>query len=136
MRTADCELQIAECGARLGTGASIPVSIAEVPCVGHGPAGGPAIRNPHSAIREPQFHALLVLVAAAWAVFSWALVAQHRAFQSHAYDLGFFDQIIWNTSHGRWFATTFVPYNFLGQHMEPVLLPFAALYRLWPQPEA
>ncbi|HEY8742943.1 MAG TPA: DUF2079 domain-containing protein, partial [Chloroflexota bacterium] len=64
--------------------------------------------------------------------FSWALVAEHRAYNSNAYDLGFFDQIIWNTAHGRWFQTSFVAYNFTGQHLEPVLLLFAALSRFWP----
>ncbi len=73
---------------------------------------------------------LLLLVVAGWSVFSWALVARHRAYRSAAFDLGFFDQIVWNTAHGRWFETTFVPYNFLGQHVEPVLLLFAAVYRV------
>jgi uncharacterized membrane protein len=75
------------------------------------------------------------MVALAWAVFAWALVAQHRAHNSNAFDLGFFDQIIWNTSQGRWFQTSFVDYNFLGQHMEPVLLLFAGLYRIHPSVE-
>jgi uncharacterized membrane protein len=78
---------------------------------------------------------LIVLVLLAWGVFSWALVAQHRAYYSNAYDLGFFDQIIWNTAHGRLFETSFVPYNFAGQHMEPVLVLFAAAYRVWPNVE-
>lgn len=67
--------------------------------------------------------------------FSAALIAQHRAFFSSAYDFGFFDQIIWNTSQGRFFETSFLRYNFLGQHVEPVLLLFAAAYRLLPAPE-
>ncbi|MFN8559200.1 MAG: DUF2079 domain-containing protein [Dehalococcoidia bacterium] len=71
----------------------------------------------------------------AWLAFSWALVAQHGAYASNAFDLAFFDQIIWNTSQGRWFETTFVPYNFLGQHVEPVLLLYAAIYRLTPRVE-
>ena len=75
------------------------------------------------------------MICLAWAVFSWALVAQHRAYNSSAFDLGFFDQIVWNTSRGRLFATTFVPYNFAGQHVEPVLLLFAAAYRVRPAVE-
>jgi uncharacterized membrane protein len=64
------------------------------------------------------------------AVFAQLALLQHRRFESTAYDFGFFDQIIWNTAHGRFFETSFVPYNFLGLHFEPVLLVFAALYRL------
>jgi uncharacterized membrane protein len=51
-------------------------------------------------------------------------------YQANAFDLGFFDQIIWNTAHGAWFQNTFVPYNFLGQHLEPVLLIFVPAYWL------
>ncbi|MGI8854652.1 MAG: DUF2079 domain-containing protein [Thermomicrobiales bacterium] len=67
--------------------------------------------------------------------FAVAAVLHHRAYHSAANDLAFFDQIIWNTAHGRFFATSFVPYNFLGQHVQPVLLLYALLYRLWPSPE-
>ena len=87
--------------------------------------------------------ALVRLVATRWtevaayaaAIFACLLFAnfaldRHRVFESNAYDFGFFDQIIWNTSHGRWFETSFTPYNFLGQHFQPVLLFFALTYRL------
>ena len=73
---------------------------------------------------------LLGLVLAAWLVFGWALVAQHRALRSRTYDLAYFDQVIWNTSQGRWFETTFVEFNFLGEHVSLILLLFALLYRL------
>ena len=66
--------------------------------------------------------------------FATAGVLHHRAYHSAANDLAFFDQIIWNTAHGRFFATSFVSYNFLGQHVQPVLLLYALLYRLWPSP--
>lgn len=69
------------------------------------------------------------------AVFSAFALARHRAYQSAAYDFGFFDQVVWNTSRGDWFETSFVEYNFLGQHFEPVLLLFAGLYRLGAGPE-
>lgn len=82
--------------------------------------------------RPWQIALLLALTGAAWLIFSWALVAQHQSYNSNSYDLGFFDQIIWNTAHGRWFQTSFLEYNFAGQHMEPVLLLYAAGYRLWP----
>jgi uncharacterized membrane protein len=87
--------------------------------------------------------AVLRLLAARWtevAAYAAACLAaftfirraveRHRSFESNAYDFGFFDQIIWNTSQGRWFETSFTPYNFLGQHFQLVLLPFALAYRL------
>jgi uncharacterized membrane protein len=78
---------------------------------------------------------LLVLILVAWATFAWALVTQHRALHSRTYDLAYFDQVIWNTSQGRWFETTFVEFNFLGEHVSPILLLFALLYRLGGQLE-
>ncbi len=38
--------------------------------------------------------------------------------------------MIWNTAHGHFFQTSFESYSFLGVHFQPVLLFFAALYRL------
>jgi uncharacterized membrane protein len=64
------------------------------------------------------------------AIFARFALLRYQHFESMAYDLGYFDQIIWNTAHGHFFQTSFVSYNFLGLHFEPVLLFFAALYRL------
>ncbi len=68
---------------------------------------------------------------ATFAVY-WAATAavRWRNLQVGAFDFAFFDQIVWNTSQGRFFESSFVPYNFLGQHVEPVLLLFALGYRL------
>src|SRR3954464_7531017 len=71
----------------------------------------------------------VMAVGAGWYMAA-ATLGRHAAYQSNAYDVGFFDQIIWNTSRGHFFETSFVKYNFLGQHFDPILLVFAALYRL------
>ena len=76
---------------------------------------------------EAATYSAAVIAAIAFARFA---LRRHDSYASSSYDLAFFDQIIWNTSHGRWFETTFVPYNFLGQHFQPVLLIFAGAYRL------
>jgi uncharacterized membrane protein len=71
-----------------------------------------------------------MLAATSLALFVYVRLAVVRwdAFETNAFDLGFFDQIIFNTSRGRWFETSFVGYNFLGQHFEPVLLLFVPAY--------
>lgn len=69
-------------------------------------------------------------------VFAGFALQRHAHYESTAYDLGFFDQLIWNTAHGRWFESSFTDYSFLGQHFQPVLLAFAALYRAGAGPEA
>ena len=84
-----------------------------------------------TSIHVPPLALFVVLLAVAHgALFSWLLLRQHHNYLSNAYDLGFFDQILLNTSRGDWFEQTFVEYHFFGQHFEPVLLVYAGLYRL------
>jgi uncharacterized membrane protein len=77
--------------------------------------------------------AVTVLAGTAYAVLELRV---HRGLHTTAFDLAFFDQILWNTAHGHPFQTTYVPYNFLGQHFELLLLPLAGLYRLGAGPES
>lgn len=53
-----------------------------------------------------------------------------RDLQTSAYDLAAFDQVIWNSAHGRLFETSFLPYNYVGEHFQPVLLLFVPFYWL------
>jgi len=62
---------------------------------------------------------------------SWLRLA---TFHSSAYDLAFFDQVVWNASQGHDLHSSFLAYPFLGQHFEPVLYLFAPLYRLHATP--
>lgn len=80
---------------------------------------------------------LAVVAGASVATITFAAysIVRYHSYRSTAMDFAFFDQIVWNTSQGRWFETSFVPYNFMGQHIEPVLLVFALLYRVTPAPE-
>ncbi|MEA2670540.1 MAG: hypothetical protein QOG45_760, partial [Chloroflexota bacterium] len=66
---------------------------------------------------------LLAVAALRWATF-----------HSTAYDLAFFDQVVWNASAGHGLRSSFVDYGFLGQHFEPALLVLVPLYRLHPSP--
>ena len=96
------------------------------------PTRGVRARRPGTAIARTSavpFIAVLLFSAFAAAWFVSDAMGRWRNFQTNAYDLAFFDQIIWNTAHGRWFETSFVEYNFAGQHFEPVLLLFAIPYR-------
>jgi uncharacterized membrane protein len=72
---------------------------------------------------------LILLAAAALAGYS---IARHNAFNSKAYDLGLHAQVWWNTSQGRFFAGSVEVDNYLGDHVSPIILPLAPLYRLWP----
>lgn len=70
------------------------------------------------------------VAGAAFAV-SWLRLA---GYHSSAYDLAFFDQVVWNASQGHGLHSSFLAYPFLGQHFEPVLYLFVPLYRLHATP--
>ncbi|MEZ4558205.1 MAG: DUF2079 domain-containing protein [Caldilineaceae bacterium] len=78
--------------------------------------------------------ALAVLTYAAY--FSVLTITRYNAFESRALDMGNLNQAIWNTAHGNWFHLTNQPgtVNRLSLHVEPIIVPIAALYRLWPDP--
>lgn len=95
-------------------------------------ARGTSVRWARARVSEVAAARAVTGVAAAAFIAYWVAVSLRRwgDFETNAFDLGFFDQIVWNTAHGRWFETTFIGYNFAGQHFEPVLLLFAGAYRL------
>jgi uncharacterized membrane protein len=66
------------------------------------------------------------LFAIAWLRFA--------TYHSTAYDLAFFDQVVWNGSQGSGLRSSFLAYPFLGQHFEPALYLFVPLYRLHATP--
>lgn len=67
------------------------------------------------------------------ASFSYLTITRYAAFESRALDMGNLHQTIWNTAHGRPFHMTNQPgvTNRLSLHVEPILLPIAALYWLY-----
>ena len=79
---------------------------------------------------------LAALVAAYALYFAYLTLARFAAFEARALDMGNLNQAIWNTAHGNWFHQTNQPgvTNRLSLHVEPILLPIALLYRLYPGP--
>jgi len=74
-------------------------------------------------------------------VFSASSLARYNTFHASTFDLGIMAQVTWNISHGRWFETslgrsadTELVGSYLGNHVRPLLLCLALLYRLWPDP--
>jgi uncharacterized membrane protein len=74
-------------------------------------------------------YVLLLCLGAAFLV--GASLLQHRALGT-GYDLGIYDQTVWNLAHGRLWMTTLV-YETGGfyDHFEPILVLVAPLYWLW-----
>ncbi len=74
-------------------------------------------------------------------LFSYLSVVRHYTFNTGAYDLAMYDQTVWNTSQGRPFAINLLEdtmpglTNKLGDHVEPILFPLAALYLIRSNPD-
>ncbi|MFN0071231.1 MAG: DUF2079 domain-containing protein, partial [Chloroflexota bacterium] len=95
---------------------------------------------------------LLLIGVCAWgALFTNLSVTRHQALGSHAEDLGFTDQVIWNFLRGAWFQMTVYqgaswnieldmstvrrPNSLNSFHVEPMLLLFAPVYAAGGRPE-
>jgi uncharacterized membrane protein len=80
--------------------------------------------------------------------FSWLSIQRHRTFQSNAMDLGYTDQVVWNTLHGRFLqfstyqnAPIDLPLDqfrrtdvLLAYHVELLLVPISLLYLVYDSP--
>lgn len=73
-------------------------------------------------------------------LFGALALLRHWTFHSTASDLAVFDQVLWNTIHGRFMESTLSlarcePHSFFGDHFSPALLLILPLYALVPGPE-
>lgn len=70
------------------------------------------------------------------AIFSTLSVLRHLSFHTGGYDLGVFDQAIWNSLHGRLLEASIVPDTpvLIGQRFDPILLAFVPLYAISSDP--
>jgi hypothetical protein len=76
------------------------------------------------------------IVLLAFALFAFVAIRQHDTFHTRARDMGIYAQVIWNTGHGRPFASTLLEENRLhiAEHVAPVMALIAPLYALVPDP--
>ncbi len=74
------------------------------------------------------------------AFFSIFLTLNHNIFNTYAWDVGIFNQVLWSTLNGRPFYYTMEPFwsannNFLATHFSPILVLVLPFYALYPKPE-
>lgn len=99
-----------------------------------------AAQLPEAAFREIRARLgwlVTTLGALAFAYYfaKHSILAHHR-FETHAFDLGNYEQAFWTTLHGRFLATTYLDGGtFLSHHFSPLLAAPAALYALLPRTE-
>jgi len=99
------------------------------------PYGGESnLKTQPSPGRVPTLHVVVpyILALAYFVLLTGAAWRLHARFLTHALDLGYFDQIVWNIAYGQPFANTLkYPWNFMGDHLSPILVFLAPLYWLW-----
>jgi uncharacterized membrane protein len=97
-----------------------------------------ALSRVGGTFRQRKFLWLLVLIVAV--VYSSLSILRHRHFTSSAYDLGIFDQAIWQYSrfHAPYTSirSNLLTENLLGDHFHPILILLAPLYWLTNSVEA
>ena len=77
-----------------------------------------------------------VLVAGYAALFTALSILQHFTFNTAGFDLGIFDQVVWNSLHGRLFENSILPDAplLISQRFALILLALVPLYAVWSSP--
>jgi uncharacterized membrane protein len=77
------------------------------------------------------------LVSGYIVVFTWLAILRHDSFNSSGFDLGIYDQVTWNTLHGRFFfyTTTGQPALHFSNHASLNILLVAPFYLIHSGPE-
>ncbi|OGY93370.1 MAG: hypothetical protein A2406_00050 [Candidatus Komeilibacteria bacterium RIFOXYC1_FULL_37_11] len=68
-------------------------------------------------------------------LFSWLSWKKYYNFHYNIFDLAIFNQVFYNTTHGRWFEMTFNLHNYLADHFSPIILGLLPFYWLWQSPQ-
>ena len=69
-------------------------------------------------------------------VFSFITLTRHWTFLTHALDLGYYVQLLWNLSGGRGARVSLPEMHAWGDHLSPILYPLVPLFWVAPGPEA
>ncbi len=64
-------------------------------------------------------------------IFSFISISKHNHFQTFAWDLSFFDELLWKASRGIEPRSSLGGLHLLGDHFQPVILLLAPLYFIW-----
>lgn len=95
-----------------------------------------------SKMRKIGFYGIIVLLAVIsyGTVFSYFTLLKYNVFQSYAWDLGIFDQVLYSTLHGRFLYYTaelfMIPSgSYFASHVSPILLVVLPFYAIYPSAE-
>ena len=97
---------------------------------------GPALGSGRHALPAAAAWVLLVTAMAGYAAYATSYTIQHHhQLGTSAYDLGIMENVFWNTTHGRFFASSIEGGSHLGVHTSFIYILFLPLYGLAPRPE-
>ncbi|MGH7298855.1 MAG: DUF2079 domain-containing protein [Candidatus Rokuibacteriota bacterium] len=88
--------------------------------------------RPVPAVRPRR--AVLAGVAAYAVVFSFVTVTRHFTFATHALDLGYYVQLVWNLARGAGPYVSLPEMHAWGDHLSPIMYVFVPAYWLAPGP--
>jgi len=91
-------------------------------------------------INKYKFQIILWVCIIFFAIFFSVLgIRRYKTLNSYYYDLGIMNQVVYNTSRGRFLEMTNPTYNKnmsrLAIHFDPILAIFAPFYKIYPGPE-
>jgi len=90
--------------------------------------------KPIAFILKHERKLLLAAILLYIAVFSGICLWKYGIFAYDGLDLAIYNQVFWNTAHGRLFEMSIHPHSYLGDHAELLLLPLSLIYALLPNP--
>jgi uncharacterized membrane protein len=80
--------------------------------------------------------AVLALWAGYGGFFSWLSITNHHSLNTRTTDLGYYDNIFWNSIHGKFLGCSFIRAGYHGSaHFDPLLVLISPLYLLYPRAE-
>lgn len=91
----------------------------------------------HVERHPPRAYLPALTIGSIWfGVASWLTLAEHQTYNSTSRDIGVYLQVLWNTAHGRPYATTLLESNrvHLAEHVAPLLALLSPLYAIVPDP--
>lgn len=88
--------------------------------------------RPWPAVRPRR--AVLIGVAAYAALFSFVTVSRHFTFATHALDLGYYVQLVWNLARGAGPYVSLPEMHAWGDHLSPIMYLFVPAYWIAPGP--
>jgi len=68
-------------------------------------------------------------------IISIIAIMKHISYNTTAYDLGIFDQLLWNVLHGNGLYSSMLGHHFFGEHVSPILFLLAPMYWIYAGPK-